>query len=278
MANIQSKKMNHHPRRERRTPLRNRVNAILDSSDEESSDKYRYFKWDRKGNRHSPSPLKGSPKPQSSHDEPQTDPMDRLEVSIFDGKNLVMDEFRVVIVNIWNKLRRRLGETPVEHISSLRKSFDSAFANLQNLDIDFSPLKVRVEEAFKKAHKFDELRFTIFEKISSESQGMSLSTAKDELKNAQDKVARLKKDLLEQHQAFKAAKDKEAKLERELELTYDLFPMGRTVGLLLGEVGGDGTLLGDADIVRSESLFWLDCGKVFDGGLEFWTSFAGFGG
>nr|GMD01364.1 Retrovirus-related Pol polyprotein from transposon TNT 1-94 [Ipomoea batatas] len=43
--------------------------------------------------------------------------------------------------------------------------------------------------------------------------------------------------------------------------------MGRTVGLLLGEVGSDGTLLGDADIVRSESLFWLDGGK----GKELWS-------
>nr|GMD22256.1 ABC transporter G family member 22-like isoform X1 [Ipomoea batatas] len=38
--------------------------------------------------------------------------------------------------------------------------------------------------------------------------------------------------------------------------------MGCIVGLLRGEVGGDGALFGDADTVRSESLFWLDCGKV----------------
>nr|GMD30350.1 hypothetical protein Iba_chr09aCG6180 [Ipomoea batatas] len=37
--------------------------------------------------------------------------------------------------------------------------------------------------------------------------------------------------------------------------------MGCIVGLLRGEVGGDGALFGDADTVRSESLFWLDCGK-----------------
>nr|GMD28276.1 hypothetical protein Iba_chr08eCG5820 [Ipomoea batatas] len=105
-----------------------------------------------------------------------------------------------------------------EHSNNVPGSFERTFTNLQKLDIDFSPVKVRVEEIFKMAYKFDELRSTISEKMSGESQGMPLSTAKDELKNAQDEVARLKKDLLEQHQTFKASEDSEAELERELEL------------------------------------------------------------
>nr|GMD17732.1 uncharacterized protein LOC105964676 [Ipomoea batatas] len=88
-----------------------------------------------------------------------------------------------------DKLRGMLEKNPVEHISSVRESFDRAFANLHKLDLDISPLEARVKEVFEKTHKFDELRSTISEKISSESQGVSLSTAKDELKNAQDKYS-----------------------------------------------------------------------------------------
>nr|GMD01357.1 ABC transporter G family member 11 [Ipomoea batatas] len=98
------------------------------------------------------------------------------------------------------------------------ESFNLAFASLHKLDLDISPLETRVEEVFKKARKFDELRSTISEKISSESQGVSLSTAKDELKKAQDKVARLKEDILNQHKSFKAVQDREAELEQELKL------------------------------------------------------------
>lgn len=54
--------------------------------------------------------------------------------------------------------------------------------------------------------------------------------------------------------------------------------MGCIMGLLRGEVGGDGALFGDADTVRSESLFWLDCGKVLASGLVFGSSFVGLSG
>nr|GLL33645.1 hypothetical protein Itr_chr08CG14230 [Ipomoea trifida] len=157
------------PNKRKDTTSKQRVNVVPDSSDEESSDRDHHFKRDRKRNRRSPSPVKGnieipvseevessnkmmtgsetgenehsinalvqgSPKPQSSHDEPQTDPMDRPEVSIFDGKNL--------------------------------ESFESAFANLQKLDID------------------------------------NATEAKDELKNAQDEVAQLKKRFIKATSGF----------------------------------------------------------------------------
>nr|GME07437.1 uncharacterized protein LOC109157601 [Ipomoea batatas] len=223
------------------------------SGEEESSDKDRNFKRDRKRNRRSPSPVKdnvempvsgeaessnkkmtgsdvgeneysnnapvqGSLGSQGFHGESQPDQIDMPEVSIFDGKDFVLEQFKVAVMNVWDKLRGMLEETPVEHISSLQESFNRAFASLHKLDLDISPLETRVNDVFEKARKFDELRSTISEKMSSESQGVSLSTAKDELKNAQDKVTRLKEDILNQHKSFKAAQDREAELERELKL------------------------------------------------------------
>nr|GMC49142.1 uncharacterized protein LOC109175453 [Ipomoea batatas] len=161
-------------------------------------------------------PVQGSLGSQGSHGESHPDQIDMPEVSIFDSKDFVLEQFKVAVMNVWDKLRGMLEETPVEHISSLQESFNRTFASLHKLDLDISPLETRVEEVFEKARKFDELRSTISEKMSSESQGVSLSTAKDELKNAQDKVARLKEDILNQHKSFKAAQDREAELEQEL--------------------------------------------------------------
>nr|GMD01402.1 uncharacterized protein LOC109157601 [Ipomoea batatas] len=229
------------------------VDVALVPSGEESSDKDRNFKRDRKRNRRSPSPVKvnntllhqislahfrqylicapsssflgslgsqGSPGEShpDSHGESHPDQIDMPEVSIFDGKDFVLEQFKVAVMNVWDKLRGMLEETPVEHISSLQESFNRAFASLHKLDLDISPLETRVNDVFEKARKFVELRSTISEKMSSESQGVSLSTAKDELKNAQDKVTRLKEDILNQHKSFKAAQDREAELERELKL------------------------------------------------------------
>nr|GLL46420.1 uncharacterized protein LOC105973838 [Ipomoea trifida] len=132
-------------------------------SGEESSDKDRNFKRDRKRNRRSPSPVKGS------HGESEPDQIDMPEVSIFDGKDFVLEQFKVAVMNVWDKLRGMLEETPVEHISSLQESFNRAFASLHKLDLDISPLETRVNDVFEKARKFDELRSTISEKMSSES-------------------------------------------------------------------------------------------------------------
>nr|GMC67123.1 heptahelical transmembrane protein 4 [Ipomoea batatas] len=115
--------------------------------------------------------VQSSPKSRSSLDEPQKDHRNRPEVSIFDGKDLVLEEFKMGVINVWNKLRGKLDDTPIEHIFSLQESFNNAFANLRKLDLDISPLEARVEEVFKKAHELDELRSTISEKTSSESQG-----------------------------------------------------------------------------------------------------------
>nr|GME12596.1 ABC transporter G family member 11 [Ipomoea batatas]GME14260.1 ABC transporter G family member 11 [Ipomoea batatas] len=53
------------------------------------------------------------------------------------------------------------------------ESFNRAFASLHKLDLYISPLETRVNDVFEKARKFDELRSTISEKMSSESQGVS---------------------------------------------------------------------------------------------------------
>nr|GLL20104.1 uncharacterized protein LOC107762125 [Ipomoea trifida] len=116
---------------------------------------------------------RSSPKSRSSLDEPQKDHRNRPEVSIFDGKDLVLEEFKMGVINVWNKLRGKLDDTPIEHIFSLQESFNNAFANLRKLDLDISPLEARVEEVFKTAHELDELRSTISEKTSSESQGLA---------------------------------------------------------------------------------------------------------
>nr|GMD14552.1 ABC transporter G family member 11 [Ipomoea batatas] len=164
-------------------------------SGEESSDKDHNFKRDRKRNRRSPSPVKdnvempvsgetessnkkmtgsdvgeneysnnapvqGSLGSQGSHGESHPDQIDMPEVSIFDGKDFVLEQFKVAVMNVWDKLRGMLEETPVEHISSLQESFNRAFASLHTLDLDISPLETRVEEVFEKARKFDELRMS----------------------------------------------------------------------------------------------------------------------
>nr|GLL27193.1 uncharacterized protein LOC105964676 [Ipomoea trifida] len=164
-------------------------------SGEESSDKDRNFKRDRKRNRRSPSlvkdnvempvsgeaessnkkmtgsdvgeneysnnaPVQGSLESQGSRGESHPCQIDMPEVSIFDGKDFVSEQFKVAVMNVWDKLRGMLEETPVEHISSLQESFNRAFASLHKLDLDISPLETRVEEVFKKARKFDELRMS----------------------------------------------------------------------------------------------------------------------
>nr|GMC58266.1 Cytochrome P450 71A6 [Ipomoea batatas] len=91
--------------------------------------------------------VQSSPKSRSTLDEPQKDHRNRPE------------------------LRGKLDDTPIERIFSLQESFNNAFANLRKLDLDISRLEARVEEIFKKAHELDELRSTISEKTSSESQG-----------------------------------------------------------------------------------------------------------
>nr|GLL37780.1 uncharacterized protein LOC105964676 [Ipomoea trifida] len=193
-------------------------------SGEESSDKDRNFKRDRKRNRRSPSPVKDNVEmPVSGEAESSNKKMTGSDVGENEYSNNapVQDSLgsqgsHVAVMNVWDKLRGMLEETAVEHISSLQESFNRAFASLHKLDLDISPLETRVNDVFEKARKFDELRSTISEKMSSESQGVSLSTAKDELKNAQDKGARLKEDILNQHKSFKAAQDREAELEQEL--------------------------------------------------------------
>nr|GMC46995.1 pleckstrin homology domain-containing family D member 1-like [Ipomoea batatas] len=182
-----------------------------------------------------------------SHGESHPDQIDMPEVSIFDGKDFVLEQFKVAVMNVWDKLRGMLEETPVEHISSLQESFNRAFASLHKLDLDISPLETRVNDIFEKARKFDELRSSISEKMSSESQGVSLSTAKDELKNAQDKVTRLKEDILNQHKSFKAAQDREAELERELKLAR---PTRENWDTLIAKTTED---LGDAKTAVSEA-------------------------
>nr|GME01768.1 ABC transporter G family member 11 [Ipomoea batatas] len=159
-------------------------------SGEESSDKDRNFKRDRKRNRRSPSPVKDNVEMPVSGDaessnkkmtgsdvgeneysnnapvqgslgsqgSPGESHPDSHEVSIFDGKDFVLEQFKVAVMNVWDKLRGMLEETPVEHISSLQESFNRAFASLHKLDLDISPLETRVNNVFEKARKFDELR------------------------------------------------------------------------------------------------------------------------
>nr|GMD66457.1 hypothetical protein Iba_chr12cCG15180 [Ipomoea batatas] len=45
-------------KRKKDTTSKQKVNAVPNSSDEESSDRDHHFKWDRKGNQRSPSPVK----------------------------------------------------------------------------------------------------------------------------------------------------------------------------------------------------------------------------
>nr|GMD13927.1 ABC transporter G family member 11 [Ipomoea batatas] len=166
------------------------VDVALVPSGEESSDKDRNFKRDRKRNRRSPSPVKDNVEmPVSGEAESSNKKMtgsdvgeneysnnapvqgslgsqgfpgeshpDSHEVSIFDGKDFVLEQFKVAVMNVWDKLRGMLEETPVEHISSLQESFNRAFASLHKLDLDISPLETRVNDIFEKARKFDELR------------------------------------------------------------------------------------------------------------------------
>nr|GMC46663.1 ABC transporter G family member 11 [Ipomoea batatas] len=88
-------------------------------------------------------PVQGSLGSQGSHGESHPDQIDMPKVSIFDGKDFVLEQFKVAVMNVWGKLRGMLEETPVEHISSLQESFNRAFASLHKLDLDISPLETR---------------------------------------------------------------------------------------------------------------------------------------
>nr|GLL29869.1 uncharacterized protein LOC109157656 [Ipomoea trifida] len=155
------------------------------------------------------SPLPSNP----SHKEARLEPS---HVSILPGANSFMSRYMAMIAGIRNDICEKLKETPVDSVSSFKRSVGKQLQLMKHNGVDLSSLENRVDVFFKKAEDNDKVRSEHSEAMPVETQVAELCLAQSALKDAQQKLFETQTLLSEKHKILEDSDEQVTLLEEAI--------------------------------------------------------------
>ncbi|OIT34172.1 hypothetical protein A4A49_20746 [Nicotiana attenuata] len=129
-------------------------------------------------------PRDKSLKRQTPNEITRVPPMTNTVVSIFEGKSIVFNHKKELILGLWEDICNRLSKTRVELLLSYREQIIEIFEDMKNTNIlDLSPLEGLLDSLFELAASYDQERSNIADKTSEDEKLELISKAKERLES-----------------------------------------------------------------------------------------------
>ncbi|PIN21567.1 hypothetical protein CDL12_05731 [Handroanthus impetiginosus] len=123
-------------------------------------------------------------------------PSQCIDVSIFEGKKLVLDTQKKFLQMLWDNLCRKISSTPLDSISSIHDDVQVVLTSMSSFDkFDISHLEERLKMLFDRAAVYDTARSASLNKASKEILARQMKEAKDHLHEARIKEGKAKEEL-----------------------------------------------------------------------------------
>ncbi|PIN10772.1 hypothetical protein CDL12_16635 [Handroanthus impetiginosus] len=123
-------------------------------------------------------------------------PPQGIDVSIFEGKKLVLDTQKKLLQMLWDNLCRKISSTPLDSISSIHDEVQVVLASMRSFDkFDISHLEEKLKMLFDRAAVYDTARSASLNKVSKEILARQMKEAKDRLHEARIKEGKEKEKL-----------------------------------------------------------------------------------
>ncbi|PIN11096.1 hypothetical protein CDL12_16307 [Handroanthus impetiginosus] len=124
------------------------------------------------------------------------EPPQCIDVSIFEGKKLVLNNQTKFLQMLWADLYRKISNTPLDSISSIHDELQVVLTSMRSFDkFDISYLEERLKTLFDKVAAYDIAKSSSLNKTSKKILSRQMKKGKDRLYEARIKETKAKEEL-----------------------------------------------------------------------------------
>ncbi|MCD7455463.1 hypothetical protein HAX54_028235 [Datura stramonium] len=138
-----------------------------------------------------------------------------VAVSVFDGKKVFLSYRNIFISKLWTVIRGKLSRSDVDCASSLKEEVQVTLDEIDDKDVDVSPLMKLLKSFFELAALYDEARSTLHYKDMEATRKEFSITAGERLSNAMLEEHEKIEKVSSIHQSLSKVKEKIEKLHRK---------------------------------------------------------------